>query len=223
MTNLDEKVQIEGTAAEPEPAKKEPTPDAEEKRGRGRPKKGEEPEPKEPAARSIGRKPPQAIADPRGAIVRHVDALAVLFAAYQEAHPESTMEWAWKQLRATLPEEKGRIGAPIDESAFAPLVRGPCRGVEYLGDLPEEERATPEEINEVAESWARASTHLGMSERVAAVGSAVSKTVGLVGRQITRTVVAMMAPAPAGKIEAPAESMAHPEPAAAPEPEKDEP
>jgi hypothetical protein len=158
------------------------------------------------------RKPDAEIKDPRGAIDRAVQTLATCSRAYQVEHPESDLAWMWKKIREALPEEKGRIGAPIDESAFSPLVRGPVRGVEMIGSLPEEEKATPEEINEVAQSWARASTHLGLSERMAAIGSAVTKSVGLLGRQLTRTVVALMnEPLPSETIEKPIEGAAFPE------------
>jgi hypothetical protein len=182
----------------------------EAKRGAGRPPKdAPKIDPTEPAPRP--RKPEGVeLKDARGAIERAIQTLAVNARAYGVEHPESDLGWIWKQIRAAMPEERGRVGAPIDESAFAPLVRGPVRGVEMIGELPEDEKATAAEINEVAQSWARASTHLGLSERVAAVGSAVTKTVGLVGRQLTRTVLAMTA-APPAKPEASTEAAAFPE------------
>lgn len=195
----DKKVKIENEAA-PEVAPAvgaAPAKPAEgDKRPPGRPPKGQ-PAVVPPEAAPRPRKPEADIRDVRGAIERAVQSLNTFARAYQVEHPESDLGWVWKRIREVLPEEKGRIGAPIEESAFAPLVRGPVRGVEMIGSLPDAEKATAEEINDVAKSWARASTHLGMSERVAAVGSAVSKTVGLVGRQLTRTVVAIIATPPA--------------------------
>jgi hypothetical protein len=187
-------VAFEEKPVEEKPVEEKPV--EEGKRPRGRPPKDAPPiDPKEPAPRP--RKPDADIRDTRGAIDRAVQSLATFARAYQVEHPESDLAWVWRRIREAMPEETGRIGAPIDESAFAPLVRGPVRGVELLGDLPEEEKASAQEINDVAESWARASTHLGLSERVAAVGSAVTKTVGLVGRQLTRTIIAMTAAPPA--------------------------
>lgn len=162
-----------------------------EKRGPGRPPKGAPVvAPSEPAPKK--RKPDDEIKDPRGACIRAIDSLNVNLRAYQVEHPESDLQWAWKRIREVCPEEKGRIGAPVDESAFSPIVRGPVRGIEMIGALGDEDKATAEEINEVAAAWSRASTHLGLSERAAAIGSAISKSAGLLGRQLTRTVVSII-------------------------------
>jgi hypothetical protein len=204
MEILDQNVKIEDqpSAATVDPAPSPtPEPDAEPKPARkpGRPPKDKAPDPRdsEPKPAPKPRKEPEEHRDARGALLRDVESLNVHFRAYQAEHPESDMAWAWRKLRETLPEETGRIGAPIEESAFTPPIAGAVRGVEMLADLPAEDRATRDEINDVAQSWARASTHLGLSERMAAVGSAVSKSVGLVGRQISRVVVHVLATPPA--------------------------
>jgi hypothetical protein len=180
------------------------------KRGPGRPPKdAPKIDPTEPAPRP--RKPTdEPLKDARGAIERAIQALAVNARAYGVEHPESDLGWIWKQIRAAMPEERGRIGAPISESAFSPMVRGPVRGIELLGGVAEEDKATAAEIEDVSKEWSRASTHLGASERVAAVGSAIVKSLNLVIRQGFRAVIAATATPPA-KPEASTEAAAFPE------------
>jgi hypothetical protein len=182
----------------------------EAKRGAGRPPKdAPKIDPTEPAPRP--RKPTdEPLKDARGAIERAIQALAVNARAYGVEHPESDLGWIWKQIRAAMPEERGRIGAPISESAFSPMVRGPVRGIELLGGVAEEDKATAAEIEDVSKEWSRASTHLGASERVAAVGSAIVKSLNLVIRQGFRAVIAATATPPA-KPEASTEAAAFPE------------
>jgi hypothetical protein len=185
------------------------------KKGRGRPKKTEKSESELPLTREPlprEKKTAEEYKDPGAAIRRYFDNIATCMAAYAELHPESDLSWVWKEARTRLPPERDRIGAPMAQSAFMAPVVGLCKLGGMIGDLDESEMPTPAEYERVTDSWARASTHLGMTEKMAALVSAGSETVGVVVFTMARGVHRWLGGAPKKKAKPEVDGDARPAP-----------
>jgi hypothetical protein len=187
MLNMDDEIKTPETTetGQPVPAKDGPiaTAVAEAKKpGPGRPKKGEvRPLTPEPPPRK--RKEPGDIKDHYAAIKRLKEEQQLHINAYREEHPEAECCDAIDPF-----EQKRKPGAPIAKNAFyAPLV-GITTAAGALGDVRKDEMPREEDYSQCAEEWARASTHLGLTEKAAALFSAVSETVRVTGFTLAKSI-----------------------------------
>lgn len=168
------------TPAPAPPADFAATPADEQKRGRGRPRK-DAPPPLTPEPPPAKRKTPQEMRDIRAALLRNHEDRKVLIARYREEHPESEIADDKNPF-----ETKRAMGAPIPANAFEAPLRMITKGVAAMGGLEKDELPTDDQYKACAEEWGRASTHLGWTERAAALFSAVSSTVLIVGGTIVK-------------------------------------
>jgi hypothetical protein len=154
----------------------------EKKKGPGRPRK-DEPRPITPEPPPKKRKDPDDIKDHYSAIKRCKEEQQKHIDAYRAEHPEAECCDAIDPF-----EQKRKPGAPIAKNAFyAPLV-GITAAAGALGDVKKDEMPTEQDYAQCAEEWARASTHLGLTERAAALFSAVSETVRVTGFTLAKSV-----------------------------------
>jgi hypothetical protein len=136
-----------------------------------------------PVPPNRAKKSPEDIKDPYAAIHRTTKELQAHVENLRVLHPESPVGDAVNPL-----DTPKAPGAPIKKSAFhAPLI-GLCKVAGFVGDLDDEEMPKQEDYDKTAEAWADASTHLGLTEKAAALFSAVSETVSLVGFTAAKTV-----------------------------------
>jgi hypothetical protein len=184
MDNAEDTTTTENTATSGEIVDVEPEPI---KRKRGRPGKASSSSSDEQQALPLTPEPPpkakktaEEMKDPGAAIRRYIDSIGICMVAYSELHPESDLAWVWSELRARLPAEKDRLGAPMGKTAFHAPVVALCKAGQYIGDLEPDEMPSKEDYDRVEQSWATASTHLGMTAKMAALATAGSETVGVV-------------------------------------------
>lgn len=142
---------------------------------KGRPRKDEPPRisPEPPPKR---RKEPGEIRDHYAAIKRLREEQQAHVDAYREEHPEATVGDAVDPF-----ETPKKPGAPIAKNAFLAPVKGLTIAAGALGDVRKDELPSDADYEQCAEEWARASTHLGLSEKGAAMFSAISETVRVTG------------------------------------------
>lgn len=170
--NQDEKVQINGDGSEGDAGG--------EKRRVGRPRKEKALTPVPP---NRAKKAPEDIKDPHAAIHRCYREMVAHVENLRQLHPESQCGDPVNPLDTVKAP-----GAPIKKSAFhAPLI-GLCKVAGFVGDLEPEELPSQADYDRTAEAWADASTHLGLTERAAALFSAASETVSLVGFTVAKAV-----------------------------------
>lgn len=182
--NLDKKIEFDGggETVPPSPAPEEEKPKG-ARRGPKPKNKDGEPSPLPVAVPNRQKKDPADIADPYAAIHRTHAAMVAHVENLRKLHPESPCGDPVNPL-----ETVKTPGAPIKKTAFhAPLV-GLCRLAGFVGDLEKEEMPEQGDYDRAADAWADASTHLGLSEKAAAVFSAVSETVSVVGFTAAKSV-----------------------------------
>lgn len=155
---------------------------AEKRKGPGRPKK-EDPKPLTAEPPPAKRKTPEQMKDIRAALLRNHEDRKTLIARYREEHPESEIADDQNPF-----ETKRAMGAPIPANAFEAPLRVVVHVIGSVGGLEKDELPTDEQFHHCAEEWGRASIHLGVKESAAALISAGSSSLLLIGGTIVRAV-----------------------------------
>ncbi len=137
-----------------------------------------------PEAPPVAKKPADQIANTNAAIRSTVERLEKLVAMHRERYPESDVG----DVVNPLETKKAKLGAPMEKSAFHAPVIGVTKFAGWIGNLDAEEMPKQEEYDRCADAWARASTQLGLSEKMAALLSAGSMTLGVVGFTAARAI-----------------------------------